>query len=686
MCGGASASITYTEYNDRISVDGEDVNLTDVWNELVADQSGNSTYVNENALEQVSTGVWVVKSHFYCFFPGTNMRIESPDCTELRLAYKTNGYDIDGYINFNGTNERITVYSWNDTSNTPYLDPSTDTQIAMRIHGNITGTNFNGIWKLLTGFRPASSFYYEPSGKLYSDILINSSYNGWNPYGNNLTISNITIQNNHEEYGYGISGGYIDDSYINNFTAFNVSDHISPSTGAYGIQIVGDNNILSNISVNGTGWSGTNFVGNNNTISDIFVTNTGHNGIEFSSNFSTLINAISTYSDYYSGANEGNAYYIDGDGEGYPRYHEITMQNCTADHYTGTGLKIGYDAYNISLFNMDFSGYGIQFNGIENAIAKNITSSGLYYGIQFGDGDIAYSNNITIIDSNLQNTGFGVNFANGTNVNFANVNLSSIYFDSGNYTNLYPLNVRVLNTANYPVQNANLTLSVTTFGLDGLGNYFASVQTDENGYPESPIYVPDYLKDSVAGYTYYNLNTVTAEKSGESDTSAAFNPDETWYSENSSSPNGTLIILTLDVEGEGEAPLSISSFTPLDTTPTTTNGTEQTFTIDLTKTGNVTWYIDSNEVQTNNSVSTASYTNSTASVGTYNVTVIATDGVTEVNQTWIWTVTEYWTPTPGTHYIGVPETSTWSAGSWITTFSGTYTEEQTEVTGVEVRP
>jgi hypothetical protein len=49
-------------------------------------------------------------------------------------------------------------------------------------------------------------------------------------------------------------------------------------------------------------------------------------------------------------------------------------------------------------------------------------------------------------------------------------------------------------------------------------------------------------------------------------------------------------------------------------------------------------------------------------------------------------ITEYWTPTPGTHYIGVPETHSWIGGEWVVTYSGTYTEPQTEITGVEIRP
>jgi hypothetical protein len=150
------------------------------------------------------------------------------------------------------------------------------------------------------------------------------------------------------------------------------------------------------------------------------------------------------------------------------------------------------------------------------------------------------------------------------------------------------------------------------------------------------------------------------------------------------SGNTDILFSALDFTTNG---LQILSFSPIDTTPPSTNGTEQTFTVTFSETvDSAGWYINGTLVEWDNSTTIASYSNSTAPVGVYNVTVIATDGVTEVNQTWIWTVTEYWTPTPGTHYIGVPETHSWIGGEWVVTYSGTYTEAQTEVTGVEIRP
>jgi hypothetical protein len=57
----------------------------------------------------------------------------------------------------------------------------------------------------------------------------------------------------------------------------------------------------------------------------------------------------------------------------------------------------------------------------------------------------------------------------------------------------------------------------------------------------------------------------------------------------------------------------------------------------------------------------------------------------DVTDLWVASAT-YWTPTVGNHYLNVPEQWTWNAGSWDVTFVGTYTEAQTEVTGVEIRP
>jgi hypothetical protein len=104
------------------------------------------------------------------------------------------------------------------------------------------------------------------------------------------------------------------------------------------------------------------------------------------------------------------------------------------------------------------------------------------------------------------------------------------------------------------------------------------------------------------------------------------------------SGNTDILFSALDFTTNG---LQILSFSPIDTTPPSTNGTEQTFTATFSETvDSAEWLIDGNHIEWDNSTLTTSYSNSTAPAGTYNVTVIATDGVTEVNQTWIWTVSE----------------------------------------------
>ncbi|KCZ70808.1 hypothetical protein ANME2D_02833 [Candidatus Methanoperedens nitroreducens] len=110
-----------------------------------------------------------------------------------------------------------------------------------------------------------------------------------------------------------------------------------------------------------------------------------------------------------------------------------------------------------------------------------------------------------------------------------------------------------------------------------------------------------------------------------------------WYF-NSSDGYGGITSETITVT-VNDVPLSITSSLPV-SDPTTTVGTEQTFGIDLNRTADITWYIDSSIVHTDLSVVSASYANSTAGIGMYNVTAIASDNYDSVSRTWNWTVIE----------------------------------------------
>jgi hypothetical protein len=87
-----------------------------------------------------------------------------------------------------------------------------------------------------------------------------------------------------------------------------------------------------------------------------------------------------------------------------------------------------------------------------------------------------------------------------------------------------------------------------------------------------------------------------------------------------------------------DSPLSINSTTP--TTPvTTTIGISQSFDIETNRTADYTWYLNETSIQTNLSVSSATYTNSSSAIGVYNITVIVSDVIDEESYQWDWTVT-----------------------------------------------
>jgi hypothetical protein len=83
---------------------------------------------------------------------------------------------------------------------------------------------------------------------------------------------------------------------------------------------------------------------------------------------------------------------------------------------------------------------------------------------------------------------------------------------------------------------------------------------------------------------------------------------------------------------------NIISYSP-DTPVYSEEGENQTFSITTNIIGNVTWYIDSVEVFNETGVNSSSYSNSTASVGTYNITVVTTNTNGTNSMKWDWTVT-----------------------------------------------
>ncbi|HEY9204518.1 MAG TPA: hypothetical protein VIO58_01245 [Candidatus Methanoperedens sp.] len=100
-----------------------------------------------------------------------------------------------------------------------------------------------------------------------------------------------------------------------------------------------------------------------------------------------------------------------------------------------------------------------------------------------------------------------------------------------------------------------------------------------------------------------------------------------------------------------------------------TAGDTRTFSVTLNQTANVTWYINSTQVQFNESAASARYTNTSASKGTWIVKATATNINGIISKEWTWTVTKY---TPSEKIIaGVeikPETLNLASNGKFTAF------------------
>jgi hypothetical protein len=104
--------------------------------------------------------------------------------------------------------------------------------------------------------------------------------------------------------------------------------------------------------------------------------------------------------------------------------------------------------------------------------------------------------------------------------------------------------------------------------------------------------------------------------------------------------------------GEITLPINITAWKPIDAVVNTAVGESRTFNISINQLADISWQINGTEVQTNESVTDATYTNTSAVIGTWNVSAIATNTTTGLSamHTWIWHVTA----TPAANMTSTP--------------------------------
>jgi hypothetical protein len=121
-------------------------------------------------------------------------------------------------------------------------------------------------------------------------------------------------------------------------------------------------------------------------------------------------------------------------------------------------------------------------------------------------------------------------------------------------------------------------------------------------------------------------------------------------------PANAFLVITYEKEeeeveegGDGTAGSpGITAWGPVESFVNNTEGESRTFNISVNQTVDISWQINGTEVQINETAIEAVYTNTNAVAGTWNVSVIATNAITELHDmhTWIWNVTPAPTATP----------------------------------------
>ena len=188
-------------------------------------------------------------------------------------------------------------------------------------------------------------------------------------------------------------------------------------------------------------------------------------------------------------------------------------------------------------------------------------------------------------------------------------------------------------------------------------------------------YVVETLPDGLVLEDYSGLvevddNTVKFELWGEpsfSYTVTAPDEEDTYtfsgilidWDKNEYDISGDTEIVVGEEGGEITLPTNITAWKPIEAVVNNAVGELRTFNISVNQTVNIIWQINGTEVQTNESVTEATYTNTSAVVGTWNVSAIATNITTGLSDmhTWIWSVTL--TPTAtSTPAVNITLTST----------------------------
>jgi len=508
----AAAPVSFSSASNTITIaDSHTVcNISTLYSELV--KLYGEVEVQANILNEISPRIWLAKGAISVPSPG-NFVISDADVSELRVGGHggTNkAYALYGYIGL----KNVRAAGWN-VAEDRYSDRERSS--ICLLYCEASGVTLTGFTSVLFG-----SIYGQKIENLaYFDLTLDRTREGMIfQNADHITVDQvlITVDNDIDTPAVsgdtlasgGILASRMDNSTLSNIRVLNVSADYHECTGAYGLQLNGDNNTIHDVDIENASYSGVLIGGSDFSVYNVTVVGATHNGFEINagSTVATLLNITVKDSHMHN-------FFQVGAAEKGITTGNITWENLTSVNPGSYAMTITEGSYNTIVKNSVFEGIA----GISNSkgiTMLNVSADGrspYHYGFVTYDyesnwyqpGVFPYNENHTYIDCLVQNADVAEYQIrnNSHNIRIVNQAVSKVYYyDTDNntsdaqaihnsdYTKYYYVDVAVVDLDSKPIPNAQVRFenekNASFPSVDGWGRDRTGFTTGANGHVPLP--------------------------------------------------------------------------------------------------------------------------------------------------------------------------------------------------------